>query len=250
MAWINGEEVADHELPRSWAAAFSYDGLREAMKPGLRAQWDEVGERFHHQDYRLPQVETDEWGVIWVKGELCPHSVQQYSTLPPVVCQHPAGAGTDHEGVGLCATHKGNQKKKAREGAIIMAYLFGEEMQVTPWEALLSQVRILANQVRYCQNKIQNLEMEFGVDAIAGEAGQYWIVLMEARGERLAKVAKMAIDAGVAERLVRQVELEVDNMVIAAMEMMDSLGIHGQQRDEALEQMGRRLLELEAGSAT
>lgn len=251
MAWVNGVEVADDELGRSWSASSAYDDI--PVK--LQEVWDRVGHEVDAGDHEAAGhvLDVDEWGVITVTGAYCPHEERKFSTLPARRCARPAGHGTVHEGVGLCSTHKGNQKARSTEAAILMAHLYGGEMNVTPWEALLSQVRILANQVRYCQMKIENMEREYGVDAISGAAGEsgsaaYWISMMEARGERLAKVAKMAIDAGVAERLVRQVELEADHMVIAAMEMMDRLGIHGTQRDEALEQMGRRLLELEQGS--
>lgn len=129
-----------------------------------------------------------------------------------------------------------------------MAMLFADEMQVTPWEALLSQVRLLANQVRWLRYRVESAEREYGVDAIKpGGEGWDWVCLLESRGDRLAKVSKMAIDAGVATRLVRQVELEAEHMVTAALETFDRLGIHGPKRDEALEFMGNRLMELEAG---
>ena len=216
-----------------------------------REAWELALEKTADVEYVPPPVVQEEGGTIWpVYGALtCPYSYRKYSTWPLVECQRPAGAGTPHEGIGFCATHNGHRGKGAREGAILMALLFADEMDVTPWEALLGQVRLLAGQVRWLRIRVENAEREFGVDAIKpGGSGWEWVCMLEARGDRLAKVSKMAIDAGVAEKLVRQMDLEAEHMVQAALETLELAGITGKARDSALEFMGRRLLELEAGN--
>lgn len=245
MAWVNGEEVPDSDL----SGASSYERFYETLDTRRRGYWESAEEHVLQGDYEHPVVLRDEFGVCDVQPGLpCPHTTQKYSTLPPVPCLRGAGRGTMHEGVGMCSIHRGNYGRYRAQGAILTAMAYADEMNVTPWEALLSQVRLLANQVHFLRMRVANSEGEFGVDAVKpGGEGWDWVILLEARGDRLAKVAKMAIDAGVAERLVRQVELEADHMVTAAIAMMDRLGIYGAQREEALEVMGNELLRLEAG---
>lgn len=249
MPWINGVEVPDHELPGSWSGAFAYESFMESLNWRKREAWEKSAALVAQPDYESPALEKDAFGCLWpVMGTACPHWEQPYSTLPAVRCERQAGRGTAHEGVGLCSLHGGHYGRGKNEGAVLMAMLFADEMNVTPWEALLSQVRLLANQVRWLRVRVENAEREFGVDAIKpGGEGWDWVCLLESRGDRLAKVSKMAIDAGVAERLVRQVELEADHMVTAALETLELAGVTGKARDAALEFMGRRLIELEQG---
>lgn len=244
MAWINGEEVPDSEL----FGTSSYEQFYENLNTRRRKYWEEADDLVLQPGYEHPVVVRDEFGVCEIQPGLpCPHVTQKYSTLPPVPCLRGAGRGTIHEGVGMCSIHRGNYGRFNAQGAILTAMAYADEMNVSPWEALLSQVRLLANQVHYLRQRIANAEGEFGVDAVKpGGMAWDWVVMLEARGDRLAKVAKMAIDAGVAERLVRQIELEADHMVTAALAMMDHLGIFGEQREEALELMGNKIMELEA----
>lgn len=131
-----------------------------------------------------------------------------------------------------------------------MGHAFGDELNVTPWEGLLQQVRLLANQVAWAQKRVNAAEEKGGEDAIRpGGIGWDWVVLLESRGERLAKVSKMAIDAGVAQQLVKQMELEADAMYKAASAMLDSLGLKDDVRESALAVMSRELLAIEAGEA-
>jgi len=244
MAWVNGEEVPDDEL----SGASSYLKFYETLDTRRRGYWEDAEHQVLQFDYEHPRVVRDEFGVCdIVPGLKCPHTTQKYSTLPPVQCSRGAGRATIHEGVGMCSIHGGNTGRFKAQGAILTAMAFADEMNVTPWEALLSQVRLLANQVRWLRVRVEYAEAEHGVDGIKpGGPGWDWVVLLEARGDRLAKVSKMAIDAGVAQQLVRQIELESDHMVTAALLTFDRLGIFGAQRDEALEFMSDELLRLEA----
>src|SRR5688572_21071023 len=204
MAWINGEEVPDHELPSSWSGLSTLESFMDSLDWRKREAWEKVTTEVAVEGYEWPPLEKDEFGCLWpVQGAVCPFKDTYHRVFPAGPCHRRAGYGTSHEGVGFCNRHGGYYGRGKNEGAILMAMLFAEEMKVTPWEALLSQVRLLANQVRWLTIRVQNAELEFGVDAIKPD-GQawHWVCLLEARGDRLAKVSKMAIDAGVAERLV------------------------------------------------
>ena len=95
-----------------------------------------------------------------------------------------------------------------------VAYTQGRK--VTPWDALLEEVQSLAGQVAWLEDQIarssreavERGDVENADDALrpAGLAHD-WVVMREARGDRLAKVSKMCIDSGIAERMLQQVEL-------------------------------------------
>lgn len=96
-----------------------------------------------------------------------------------------------------------------------VAYTQGRK--ITPWDALLQEVEALAGQVSWLDAQIERAAHEAvekgdaleEADALRpGGLAFDWVVMREARGDRLAKVSKMAIDAGVAEQLLARVELQ------------------------------------------
>lgn len=128
------------------------------------------------------------------------------------------------------------------------AHAFAEELNVSPWEALSSQVRLLGGQVEWLRQRVLEAEAKEGDVAIsASGSARYWVDLLEQRGDRLAKVAKMAIDAGVAERVVRQVELEGELMFRAASAALSAADLSEETQQYVLSLMARQMLELESG---
>lgn len=148
-------------------------------------------------------------------------------------CGKRAGERTGHYGAGACWRHRGNTRTGRVRGALIMAHAFARELDCSPWEGLLRAVRIAAGKLGYCEwvlsQASSDLELEgrFGRsedgillhpdtgDPLGG--GQvrdlsWWVQKSELWTDRLARYSKMAIDAGVAERLVHQVEVEGQSM--------------------------------------
>lgn len=165
-------------------------------------------------------------------------------------CHRAAGQGTVHEGVGLCYMHDGWRGRGLAQGAILTAMAYGDELNVTPWEALLQQVRMLANQVAYAQQKVIEGETAYGADSLlpGGKTAQ-WVEILEARGDRLAKVSKMTIDAGVAKMLAQQLDLEVQIMYKSVNAALDAIpGMTQDTRERALEIMADTARQLEAAA--
>jgi hypothetical protein len=179
------------------------------------------------------------------------------------LCTSYAGSGTSHPGVGYCSRHGGSTPEGIREAAWVVAHGFATALDVTPWEGLLWAVRIAAGRVAFCEQKLgtawsdRQLEPEstsYGAAGRLGEdesggAGQnlnYWVKQAELWHTKLAQVSKLAIDAGVAERLVRQLELEAQLMLRATKLTLDELGLSDEDRARALGIMSRNLLALEA----
>lgn len=202
-------------------------------------------------DYEHPVLRIDEHGLIeHVKMPRCPAT--HFPMNGPkshdgnTRCTNEAGYGTPHEGFGECYRHGGQIHGRLRRGAVLMALAYADELMITPWEALLQQLRLLANQVEWLRQRVHEYESLGGVDMLKpGGEGSWAVEMLEARGDRLAKVAKSCIDAGIAKQLVEGATREAENMAKAAISALDGLGIEGSQREEFLELMSREMLRLE-----
>lgn len=119
------------------------------------------------------------------------------------------------------------------------------ELDVSPWEALLKATRLAAGRVAWV-----DLQLNDEVRAADGDVTNTRVArwLKESRLERtlLARTAKAAIDAGVAERLVRQVELEGRLVAEVLGRTLDALELTAEQRQVAFATAHRELLALEA----
>lgn len=152
----------------------------------------------------------------------------------------------------------------------MVAHAFARELECTPWDALLRAVRIAAGKVAYCEwvlgQASSDLELEgrFGrtedgllLHPDTGEplgAGQlrdlsFWVGKSELWTDRLARYAKLAIDAGVAERLVAQVELEgqaIGRVLTAALGELEGRGAPEETIAAVRAAMRAELLAIEA----
>jgi hypothetical protein len=122
------------------------------------------------------------------------------------------------------------------------------EENISPWDALLRATRLAANRVAWVDRQLAELVAANDGDVLSApvRAG-----LKESRLERtlLARTAKAAVDAGVAERLVRQVELEGKLVAEVLGRTLDALELTAEQRQTAFATAHRELLQLEAAEA-
>lgn len=128
------------------------------------------------------------------------------------------------EGYGHCYLHRSKEEKEAwAMAADVLA-----ELDVSPWEALLIAVRRSAGRVYWIDEQLaQAIEDE--------DEEATWRWLRESRAERaeMARVAKGAIDAGVAERMVHQVEESGKLAAKAVTAALDVLQLTPKQRMKA-----------------
>lgn len=180
-----------------------------------------------------------------------------------VVCTKPAGYRTVHEGVGYCTYHGGNtpagKKSAARTSgqAFIERYkadvtLFGgdkSKIDITPEQAILEEVRRSVAMVRFLEEAIAKWQYNSGAEPEAGLGGlpqlvdetmkgnasftdeREWLLLYRAEREHMVKVARMAIDAGIAERLVTIAEDQGRTLAIAIRMVLDALDLTPDQVD-------------------
>ena len=83
-----------------------------------------------------------------------------------------------------------------------MAHKIAEIVDVSPWEALLLAVKRAAAWAAFYDTKLAAVESDD--DLRPGEAANDWVRAAERVNDKLARYAKMAVDAGVAQMLVQQ----------------------------------------------
>lgn len=144
-------------------------------------------------------------------------------------CERPAGYGTDHPGLGRCNLHGGNLPAHIKHQANAeLSLLVEEPVHMDPNEALLWCVSLAAQDVRWINFQIASIEEHEHIVAPVKEATEtgespqgevdktittkeparlhFLIKERFSAEERLARYSKMALDAGVAERLVKMAE--------------------------------------------
>lgn len=177
-------------------------------------------------------------------------------------CSRPAGWGTDHPGVGQCKLHGGvgpiGNRNAARPS---LNLLVGMTVDISPMDALLTCVRIKAGEVAYYSYRISELtEEEVTVrpseQVMAGkDPGKYWIKKQEAanlwiklRDDALmwlARYSKMALDAGVEERLITVAEGMGDRLATALESILNELQLTPAQMAKAPAAIRQQLYALE-----
>lgn len=135
-----------------------------------------------------------------------------------------------------------------------MAHRFAEELDVSPWEALLLVIRITAGRLRYIESVLASAtddrELEGRVDetevtgVVVGGANDgavttgrnltWWVERSAEERDRLAKVSKAAIDAGVAQLLIEKELRSGEELAGTFVKLLKSMEEAGMS-DEALE---------------
>lgn len=171
-------------------------------------------------------------------------------------CWSPAGKGTDHVGYGRCVAHGGAKKEGRAEAGWMMAHRFAEELDVSPWEALLMVIRITAGRLRYIEAVLATAENDAQLEgresqqeevvggALDGAVNErnlsWWVDKSEVERAALAKYSKAAIDAGVAQLLIEK-ELragrDLAQRYVGVMEQLKDAGL-----DEASLAIARNVL--------
>lgn len=172
-------------------------------------------------------------------------------------CELPAGQGTAHLGTGKCLAHGGTSKRESTRGAWVVAHDMARALNVTPWEALLGEVRRTAGTVAWLDRKVAEapdddalLRVHDDVDVDSGEVlrrgYRRWVDMRLEERRHLARVSKMAIDAGVAQQLVNQFALQGETVARLLTEVTARLGLSAEQEEAADQVLRDVLLKLEA----
>jgi len=183
-------------------------------------------------------------GVIELSEEQIPYTIMTKAKCDAVTragapCKNTAGLRTTHPGVGACYKHKGNQRKERTAGAIMTAHAIAGVFDVSPWEALEIAMRRAYAWSSYYQAKLAQVEND---DDLLPDGIAYPIVrAAERTTDLLAKYSKMCLDAGVAERHIRAVELQGELISKVLLETLHELNLEESMEDRARELMETRL---------
>jgi hypothetical protein len=163
-------------------------------------------------------------------------------------CRNLKGFGTDHPGIGECKLHGGSRPGQQRHGVKVKAQQalerLGLAVQVDPEEALLEQVWIAVG-------REQQLRIDYEAAIVASKNVEAVVILelWNEERDRVGKIAKMAIDAGIEERKVRLAERHVDFLQRLLETFADAAGVDDEARTRGFEAVTREIrIALPAGS--
>lgn len=156
-------------------------------------------------------------------------------------CKRFAGAGTSHIGFGRCKHHGGNAPSGNTAGQREAAMAYAAEAlhmggDTDPLTASLASVRHAGGIRDYYARRLEADEHDTDLMALYAKAV-----------ERVGRMAKMAVDAGVAEAHVRIAERWQEMITLAAEEALASLDLSPEQRTVFAGAFGRGLARLEEG---
>lgn len=168
------------------------------------------------------------------------------------LCQRQPGWGTDHLGAGKCKLHGGSTATGRKSAAVAagvavgneLGVIMGSPLDVEPHEALLSCVQITAGEVAYMTTKVRELQSPT-VKTMFGDQLDIWIKERQKATERLAKFAKLAIDAGVEERRVRLAERYGETLANLLRDVLSELKLTPAQQKQAPKIVRRHLVAIE-----
>jgi hypothetical protein len=164
------------------------------------------------------------------------------SSSGPGTCRNVAGQGTDHLGIGCCKFHGGNTTNHrvaaVRTEATRRAATYGEPIEIDPHTALLLEVHRSAGHVAWLNEQLKSMP------DVADAPGQALSLMYSRERDHMMRVAKTAIDAGVAEREVRLAEGQGRLIAYAIMKMIDELELSGAQQRRARQLVSQQLREL------
>jgi len=163
-------------------------------------------------------------------------------------CGLTAGARTDHKGFGLCALHGGSspggRKQAQRMMAAAASSAFGLPIDVSPEDALTQELSRCAGAVHYLAQHLQTIDPAERLKA----PHVAFVDLYDRERDRLVRVAKAAIDAGIAERQVAAIERTAEAFAVVLRAVLGDLGVLDDPRAPTVVQ--RHLALLEAAPST
>lgn len=160
------------------------------------------------------------------KRKLKPRDPEKICGAGTPPCQQWKGFKTSHPGVGACNMHGGNlpnhQKAADREQATKRMRTYGVPIDTDPMNALMGEVKRSSGIVAWLEEKIGDGDANslIQVGEKFGEKPAVLVELYKDERAHLARVCKMALDAGVSQGLLDMVKqqagawIEVFNAII------------------------------------
>lgn len=167
-------------------------------------------------------------------------------------CRNTQGMGTTHPGTAYCNHHRGNKAPGRATGAWIMAHAFATKHGGDPWDALQDATAFANGKVHGIQAELADLLetyslrelLEWGTES--GKVQAHPILQLDILWHtRLTQAAKWAIDAGLGERLMAQLEADAGALASATRRAVTAMNLPTDQAEAILAAVGRELRALE-----
>lgn len=159
-------------------------------------------------------------------------------------CDNRAGHLTDHIGAGKCGPHGGNGTFEKLVCQLMLMHGSARELDAAPWDVLLMAMRRAAGTAAFYDHKlaavIDDNELKPGGEAYA------WVIGSETQWKYAARYAKMALDAGVAERLVQGIQVEAGLLYTFFTGLMEELRLSPELEEKARLFLRNKALALDA----
>ena len=181
------------------------------------------------------------------------------NTKRGAVCNKPAGWGTSYRH-GRCKLHGGasptHVKAAQRREAELAVVTLGLARDVDPNQALLEELHRAAGHVAWLGEVVGELDKNQvvygitrtvqhpdGTRTVEARAGiNVWVKLYQEERDRLVRVAKAALDAGVAEQQVRLTEAQAQQLAGVIRAILTDLG-HDLEDERVRDVVRLRLIE-------
>lgn len=203
-----------------------------------------AGRRLDMPSHGWPEVEVDP--VLGIPEPVARGpSVQRCLGGPDwSPCTRWAGEGTVHPGVGKCRSHEGVKERAA--GAWMMAHVIAKALDISPWEALLLAVKRAAAWSAFYEMKLSQVEAGDDDALRPGGAAYDWVLAAERVTDKMARYAKMAVDAGVAAAMVAQARNEGETIARVLNSALGAAELDAEQETKIRQALRAALLELDA----
>lgn len=189
---------------------------------------------------------------------------QAAGSVPPrPTCTQPAGFGTEHSGFGYCKWHGGSTAAGIKSAAKQQVRQWVEERRrtlgdrndpsvrgISPDEVLLEEVRRSVALVRWLEEKIGSWDLDpesfpmaehLGLPQLVAETAtgspgatdaQVWLLIYREERKHMVSVAKLTLDAGIAERQVRLAEQQGLLLATAIRSILNALNLTPEQQSQ------------------
>jgi hypothetical protein len=161
-------------------------------------------------------------------------------------CGNVAGFGTDHVGFGRCKFHGGSSPDgrtfAAKQAAAAEAARLGAAVDTDPAEALSLCVSLVSGEVAWLRQRVEAIE-----DGNGFERGELHPAVRALDGaiDRLSRISKLAVDAGVEERRLELDELVVARLAEAVRAALAEVELSPEQHEQLRAAMTRHLAALD-----
>lgn len=167
-------------------------------------------------------------------------------------CRNSQGLNTPHPGVAYCKPHGGNRAPGRATGAWIMAHAFATKHGGDPWDALQDATAFANGKVHGIQQELADLLETYSLRELleweteTGKVQAHPILQLDILWHtRLTQAAKWAIDAGLGERLMAQLEADAGALASATRRAVTAMNLPTDQAEAILAAVGRELRALE-----